>query len=357
MFYKLFLRFSSKANTERRIDMHKILLPIDTKSLYYNILNDNPKGHTCTVATPIKQGNSLNLELNEIYKIPLQIDFQHYPDLIDSLLKNSKSTNKINNVFVFSKIKINGETIKTNSSYCMFVKEEIDPSKAQFGRIKLHYPTSLKYSLLDIDNKAVISSISEHLYGFAFIVDAFEFDFDDNSINFIVTIVGYNQIPYSKVLINSKGTGKKYTKAFKRTEDCYDSEIVILKKRYGDEITPENFQEYMNKANSRAILVAKDYLISKGAKEVNSLCDIYPYSIFDLKYVINGKTEYAIVKTSYTKAIYFDLSGEERQALALFKQSSLLFISEAFGCEEIKIYKQEQLNELDSLVTSVRLAA
>lgn len=357
MFYKLFLRFSSKANTERRIDMHKILLPIDTKSLYYNILNDNPKGHTCTVATPIKQGNSLNLELNEIYKIPLQIDFQHYPDLIDSLLKNSKSTNKINNVFVFIKIKINGETIKTNSSYCMFVKEEIDPSKAQFGRIKLHYPTSLKYSLLDIDNKAVISSISEHLYGFAFIVDAFEFDFDDNSINFIVTIVGYNQIPYSKVFINSKGTGKKYTKAFKRTEDCYDSEIVILKKRYGDEITPENFQEYMNKANSRAILVAKDYLISKGAKEVNSLCDIYPYSIFDLKYVINGKTEYAIVKTSYTKAIYFDLSGEERQALALFKQSSLLFISEAFGCEEIKIYKQEQLNELDSLVTSVRLAA
>lgn len=357
MFYKLFLRFSSKANTERRIDMHKILLPIDTKSLYYNILNDNPKGHTCTVATPIKQGNSLNLELNEIYKIPLQIDFQHYPDLIDSLLKNSKSTNKINNVFVFSKIKINGETIKTNSSYCMFVKEEIDPSKAQFGRIKLHYPTSLKYSLLDIDNKAVISSISEHLYGFAFIVDAFEFDFDDNSINFIVTIVGYNQIPYSKVFINSKGTGKKYTKAFKRTEDCYDSEIVILKKRYGDEITPENFQEYMNKANSRAILVAKDYLISKGAKEVNSLCDIYPYSIFDLKYVINGKTEYAIVKTSYTKAIYFNLSGEERQALALFKQSSLLFISEAFGCEEIKIYKQEQLNELDSLVTSVRLAA
>ena len=337
--------------------MHKILLPIDTKSLYYNILNDNPKGHTCTVATPIKQGNSLNLELNEIYKIPLQIDFQHYPDLIDSLLKNSKSTNKINNVFVFSKIKINGETIKTNSSYCMFVKEEIDPSKAQFGRIKLHYPTSLKYSLLDIDNKAVISSISEHLYGFAFIVDAFEFDFDDNSINFIVTIVGYNQIPYSKVFINSKGTGKKYTKAFKRTEDCYDSEIVILKKRYGDEITPENFQEYMNKANSRAILVAKDYLISKGAKEVNSLCDIYPYSIFDLKYVINGKTEYAIVKTSYTKAIYFNLSGEERQALALFKQSSLLFISEAFGCEEIKIYNQEQLNELDRLVTSVRLAA
>lgn len=357
MCYKLFLKFYLKINTERRIDMHKILLPIDTKSLYCNILNDNPKGHTCTVATPIKQGNSLNVKLNEIYKIPLQIDFQQYPDLIDSLLKNSKSANKINNVFVFSKIKVNGETIDTIFSYCMFVKEEIDPTKTQFGRIKLHYPTSLKYSPLDIDNKAIIASISEHLFGFAFIVDAFEFDFDDNSLNFIVTIVGYNQIPYSKVFINSKGVGEKYTKAFKRAEDCYDSEIVILKKQYGDEVTPENFQEYMNKANARATAVAIDYLKSKGAKDIISHCDIHPYSIFDLKYRMNDKIEYAIVKTSYTKAIYFDLSGEERQALSLFKQSSLLFISEVFGSEEIHIYKQKELNELTSLVTSIRLSA
>ena len=36
---------------------------------------------------------------------------------------------------------------------------------------------------------------------------------------------------------------------------------------------------------------------------------------------------------------------------------SLLFISEVFGSEEIHIYKQEQLNELTSLVTSIRLSA
>ena len=62
-------------------------------------------------------------------------------------------------------------------------------------------------------------------------------------------------------------------------------------------------------------------------------------------------------KEDLAKAIYFDLSGEERQALSLFKQSSLLFISEVFGSEEIHIYKQEQLNELTSLVTSIRLSA
>ena len=42
--------------------MTKIRLPIDLKSLYYNIFNDNEKGHTCTVATPLKQGKSVNTE-------------------------------------------------------------------------------------------------------------------------------------------------------------------------------------------------------------------------------------------------------------------------------------------------------
>lgn len=337
--------------------MHKILLSIDTKSLYCNILNDNIKGHTCTVATPIKQGNSVNMDLNEIYKIPLQIDFQQYPDLIDSLLKNSKSVNKINNVFVFKKIKVNGEIINTNSSYCMFVKEEIDPTKAQFGRIKLHYPNSLKYSPLEIDNRAVIFAVSKHLFDFAFIVDGFEFDFEDESLNFIVTIVGYNQIPYSKVFINSKGTGEKYTKAFKRTEDCYDSEIVILKKQYNKNVTPDSFQECMDKANAHAVEIIKEYLVSKGATNVISLCDIYPYSLFDLKYECNGKTKYAIVKSSYTKSIYFDLSGEERQALAIFNQSVLYFVNEIFANDSIHIYKQDNLKELNSIITSVRLSA
>ena len=32
-----------------------IRIPIDTKSLYLNIKNDNETGHTATVATPLKQ--------------------------------------------------------------------------------------------------------------------------------------------------------------------------------------------------------------------------------------------------------------------------------------------------------------
>ncbi len=337
--------------------MHKILLPIDTKSLYWNIQNDNLKGHTCTVATPIKQGNSLNVQLNEIYKIPLQIDFQQYPKLIDLLLKNSKSSNKINNVFIFKNIKVNGVSLGADSAFGMFIKEEIDPTKAQFGRIKLHYPISLKFEPLNINNKAVISQISEFVFGYAFIVDAFEYDFDDNSLNFLITVVGYGHIPYSKVFRNTKGVGAKYTKVFRRTEDCYDSEIVTLKKIYGDDVNPDNFQNYIDKANFHAIDLVKEFLLSKGAENIVVLCDAYPYSLFDIKYILNGMVEYAIVKCSYTKSIYIDLNGEERRALALFNQSSIIYISEIFGNEKIYLYKNKDLDEFTSLITSIRLQA
>ena len=49
--------------------MQRILLPIDTKSLFLNIFNDNESGHTATVSTPIKQGNSTNERLMQIFKM------------------------------------------------------------------------------------------------------------------------------------------------------------------------------------------------------------------------------------------------------------------------------------------------
>ena len=48
--------------------MDKVVLPIDKKSLFLNIFNDNEYGHTATVSTPIKQGNSTNKKLAQIFK-------------------------------------------------------------------------------------------------------------------------------------------------------------------------------------------------------------------------------------------------------------------------------------------------
>ena len=50
--------------------MSMIRLSIDTKSLFFNIKNDNERGHTATVATPLKQGSVARPELFEIEKIP-----------------------------------------------------------------------------------------------------------------------------------------------------------------------------------------------------------------------------------------------------------------------------------------------
>lgn len=47
-----------------------IRLPIDTKSLYFNIKNDNQSGHTATVATPLRQGKMVHDELAQIYNLP-----------------------------------------------------------------------------------------------------------------------------------------------------------------------------------------------------------------------------------------------------------------------------------------------
>ena len=77
--------------------MDKVVLPIDKKSLFLNIFNDHEYGHTATVSTPIKQGNSTNEKLAQIFKVPKQIDFNAKPLLVDELIKNSKSKIKINN--------------------------------------------------------------------------------------------------------------------------------------------------------------------------------------------------------------------------------------------------------------------
>ena len=42
--------------------MSVLRLAIDTKSLYFNIKNDNQTGHTATVATPLKQGSAIRPE-------------------------------------------------------------------------------------------------------------------------------------------------------------------------------------------------------------------------------------------------------------------------------------------------------
>lgn len=335
--------------------MHRIFLPIDTKSLYLNIFNDNEKGHTCTVATPIVQGNSHNANLEMVYKIPNQIDFQGFPNLITRLSCNSKSIIKINNVFVFDKIKVNGNNVLCDSSYCIFTKEEVDPSRTQFGRIKLHYPISLKFEELNIDNRKVLQSISEALNEYAFIVNGFEYDFDDNSLNFIATIVGYNGIPYSRVFINTKGMGSKFTKIASENEDSYDLEIVRLRQLYGDEASIETFSSDMEKARMRGIERVTDFLKKNGAADIKIISNVYSYSVFDIQYFLNGVIYYCLVKTTYTNYDYLDLTSEQYRFVNLFSTASIALVKNIFQTETIIFYNSNDLDKFRTNIRAIRL--
>ena len=335
-----------------------IYLPIDTKSLYFNIKNDNLSGHTATVATPIKQGNSYNEELGQVYRIKeKEIDFDAKPLLIRELLKNSKSTIQIKNVFVFDKIAVNGINIKTDKQYCIFIKEEVDPQKAQFGRLKLHYPNTLKYSDLDIeiDNKEIIKLISKELKDYAFIVKGFEYDLKSCTLNFDALIVGENNIPYSKVFINEKGVGNKFTKVFNDTAEDYDMEIISIRQNYSESIDVTNYYELCNKLKLKSMDIIGKHLKKVGASKIEMVSANYPYSLYDLRYLENGQIKYACVLWTTTKINYFNLSIKKNLFLHDFQDNCQVFlIKDILKDGTIKCYNIEDLDRLNKSINSIR---
>ncbi len=341
--------------------MQKIVLPIDTKSFYYNIKNDNASGHTATVSTPIKQGNSINENLIQIYKIPMQIDFQSKPELINELSKNSRSQIKITNAFSFKNIRVNGQKVNTNTSFCFYVKEEIDPEKAQFGRLKLHYPMSLKYEddELDIDNKNVINTISDFLKGYAFIVTAFEYDFDEDYLNFKITIIGENAIPYSKVFINNKGVGSKYTSIFDEYADSYDMEIISLKKYYNSyskNIDPNNYREAISKNNCIADSLVENALKEKGFNNIKNLSSDFTYSLYDFSYEVNEKVKYLMVFNTTTSNKYFNISSKKLKFLNDFSDDTkIILITNILEDPQIYEYSIADINGFSKSINSLML--
>ncbi len=341
--------------------MQKIVLPLDTKSFYYNIKNDNISGHTATVSTPIKQGNSVNEDMVQVYKIPMQIDFQTRPELINEMIKNSRSKIKVTNVFVFKKIYVNGKEINTEKSFCFYIKEEIDPSKYQFGRLKLHYPMSLKYedTDLDIDNKNVINKISEFLHGYAFIVNAFEYDLDRDYLDFKITIVGENSIPYSKVFTNNKGVGNKYTNIFNEYADSYDMEIISLKKyysKYDTIVDQNNYREMILKNDNLANDIIEFKLKEKKYSNIKNLSSDFSYSLYDLSYESDGIVKYIMKFNTCTEKIYFNISSKKLKFLNDFSEdTSIVLITNILEKPKMHIFNIDDIKKFSKSINSMLL--
>lgn len=333
--------------------MIKIYIPFDSKSLFVNIFNDNEHGHTPTVCTPIKQGKSVHTEVEQIFKIPNQIDFCFDTNLNDYLNKSSKSATKITNVFLFDKIKVNGIKVDNHESFCMYVKEEIDPEKMQFGRKKLHYPTSIQYEgYYNFNNKHVIAEVSKSLCDFAFVIRGFYYDFDDNILDFDADIVGYNQIPYSKVFISGKGTGNKYIQDFHDIFDNYDIEQISLKKIFGhNNINPSNYLDKITEMKLKSIEIFKDNFEKKNFLDVNK---IYPYAIFDITYYENEVKRYGFISFTSTKECYFNFSIKQWSFInEFYDYVDFYCVSEIYDNPKISVISINELLEMNRTVTSI----
>ena len=171
------------------------------------------------------------------------------------LAQNSRAEANINKICCFDKISVNGLPVKTDFSFCIYVREETAATNVHCGRKKIHYPPSFAYSdeKVNIDNRMVLRSISTMLGNYAFVVEAFEYDCDTGNLNFDAIIVGPKEIPYSKVFVNRKGVGSKFTSAFDEDYDDYDTEIIALRQKLGyNNVGPENFREIMDAQKNEA---------------------------------------------------------------------------------------------------------
>ena len=334
-----------------------IRLPIDIKSLYFNIKNDNESGHTATVATPLKQYGSVNAELARIHEIPENISQASKEGIVSQLLSKSRAEAKINNVFVFDNLAVNGMLLEDTPQFCIYIREETAANYIHCGRQKLHYPTSLKYSdnEVEINNRAVIQAVSTKLNNYAFIVEAFEYDTITKVLNFDAIIVGYDQIPYSKVFINRRGVGDKFVSFFSDEVEMYDSEIIALREKMGyQNVGPENFSEVMNSNKSIANNLARKYLEQIGAVGIRELISEYPYALYDYEFKLNGRKCYYIVRFTSTHLTYFNLSANKIQFCNAFPDAvNICLIIDINGCPQIRIFSIDSINSMKKAINSI----
>lgn len=333
--------------------MRKIVLPIDVKSLYFNIKNDNLTGHTATVATPIKKTFG-DYKLEDVYLLKNnEVDISNKIELIELLVKHSKTKVVIRNVYAFKRISVNGKPIDTNYSFGFYIKEEVDDTKVQFGRLKLHYPSKFIYEdiELNINNKKIYEAISNVLGNYAFVVNAFEYIPESETLNFDALIVGENNIPYSKVFINEKGAGNKFNLIFNENADDYDREIISLRKKYGELVSPNNYLEFINKMKDKAL----SEIVKSTGETIRSIFEQYPYSIFDFYFEKDCVKKYGILRVTATRNKYFNLSLIQQLFLFNNQHNACIYlVYDVLQNPKICIYEYDDLISMKKSINSLK---
>ncbi len=333
--------------------MKTIKLPLDTKSLYFNIKNDNLSGHTPTVATPLKKTEGIYKTEDILRLTNKEVDISAKDVLVSLLIKHSKTQVVIRHLYVFHKIAVNGMLIDNATSFGCYVKEETDESKVQYGRLKLHYPSKLIYDDddLNINNREVYKIISKKLNNYAFIIQSMEYCFETDTLNFDALIVGERDIPYSKVFINEKGKGNKFNTIFNESAEDYDYEIIALRKKYGEDVNPYNYLDYFKEMKSDSIKKLEKYLKTN----IEYITSKYPYSLFDFYYYENKEKKYGILRVTATKNFYFNMSLSQQIFMHENKDNCTIFlISDFFGSAKLTTYTYDDLRNMPKRINSFK---
>lgn len=339
--------------------MESFKFDIDTKSFFVGLTNDTGGGHTATVSTNLRQGVTTKKELEYFLQLNNEINIEGNDELIRACSAKSKSIVKIIKCLYFKEVYVNGEKLDCKKEFSLYLKEEINPDAVQYGRIKLHYPISFAYSDYDheIDNREVVLSIKKIIGGYAFIVNSFRLYFNRSRIDIDVTIIGEDEIPYSKVFVDQKGVGNKFNKLFSEQADSYDYEILAVKRYANKNITPEEYSNMLPLLEEKATSIVKKQLLSEGYRDINNVLIKYPYSPVDMEYYLNGLKYYIIIKTTATNIDYFFLSKYERQLICNQpKRCKVLLVKKVFSSEPIiEEFDLEKINSMNREFTGMRV--
>lgn len=134
----------------------------------------------------------------------------------------------------------------------------------------------------------------------------------------------------------------------------YDSEIIALRKKYTDQVSTENFIEYIESGFKLSKQIMKNHLETISATNIRDISEDYPYSLFDFQYYINDTIHYAIVFSTYTKSIYFNLSSWQNQFINTFDNVDIYLVTDIGGKNSVTKIVREDLMEFSVMMNSVR---
>jgi hypothetical protein len=330
-----------------------VWLPIDEKSLFFNVVDDNPSPRPATVASTVFQGGKFDRNLEPVSAFPRMIPDDTFESVAGELLASSRISARILNVLVFDSIRVNGESVPTDVSFGMYLREEAEPERPQHGRIKLHYPLSFAFedNSVNIDNRQVLFAVSRELNDYAFHVTAFRCDVDSRTLDFDVTILGPRNIAYS--LAFNETQDSVYMSS--ETADEYNREIVMIRKQFGwNNVTPRNIEKYLAKWRQIAQKECRRALMESGATNIHHFSFGRPFALYDFDFFRDGRKRYAVVAFTGDVQKRFSLPLSRIQFLKAFRNVAELFLVTSVGNNpHVVVFDAERLDASTKSVLSL----